>query len=110
MDIHLPEELGKVAFLIYVVICLWFTSITTAFLIVPLILISNMCLFNQPPQMAICLISDDPDKCMLVMKEVAKSVGADQVIVYKDVGSKDDYQYLGEVNLLPEVKESKDQD
>ena len=104
MEISIPKDYGKVLFLAYSCACLWYTSLVTAVLVFPLILLSNMWLFYQDPPKAICMISNDKDRCLTVMGEVAENLGAERVFVYEDKGEDQDYEYLGEVVLQPEVE------
>lgn len=50
------------------------------------------------------MISKDKDRCLSVMEEVAENLGAERVFVYEDKGEDQDYEYLGEVVLQPEVE------
>ena len=105
------EEATLVGFLFYVAACMWFTSIVTAFLILPLALFAWAWIFQSRPPYAVCMIAKDKEKCLTVMEDVAESLGVDQVIIYEAVGeNEDDYKHLGTLNLQPEVEVELDLD
>lgn len=97
------EDATSVAFLLYVAVCMWFTTLVTAILILPLALFAWAWIFYSKPPIAICMIADDKEKCLAVMEEVAESLGVEQVILYEAKGE-DEYEHLGVFELQPEIE------
>lgn len=90
-------------FVAYVAICILSTSLWSAFMLVPLALWSNMWLFHQDPPQAICMISNDKEKCLSVMEDVAEALGCERIVMYEAV---DDEKYvsLGVFDLQDEIE------
>lgn len=103
------EEATLAAFILYVAACMWFTTILTAFLILPLALFAWAWIFQSRPPYAVCMISKDKEKCLSVMEDVAESLGVDTVIIYEAKGE-DEYEHIGTLELQPEVEMDLDDD
>lgn len=104
MEIQINKEIVMpILFLLYCSTCAWFTSLATALMIVPLMILSYGWLFLQEPPYAVCMISNHKDKCLAVMEEVAEGLGVERIIIYEAKGE-DDYEYLGDLFLQPEYE------
>jgi len=97
------EKATYIGFVAYVATCMWFTSLTTAFLILPLVLFAWGWIFLHEQPYAVCLISKDKDKCLSVMEDLAESLGVQRVIIYEAKGE-DDYEHLGTLELQDEIE------
>lgn len=110
MEVQIDKEQSTlVAFLLYVAACMWFTSLLTAFLILPLALFAWAWIFHSSPPYAVCMISNDKDKCLSVMEDVAESLGVNRIIIYEAKGE-DEYEHLGTLELQEEIEVEFDDD
>ena len=102
------EKALQLSFLLYCSCCMWFTSISTAIMIIPLVIFSYAWIFSQEPPFAVCMISKDKEKCIAVMEELAEGIGAERIIIYEE--KQGDYEYLGDMFLQPEIQVDLDED
>tara|TARA_A100000164_G_scaffold50317_1_gene38954 strand:+ start:87 stop:428 length:342 start_codon:yes stop_codon:yes gene_type:complete len=110
MEINIDkDDLLKALFVIYVIVCILCTSLITAFLIVPLAMWANLYLFYQPVAKGLCMISNDRERCMYVMEEVAEELELKQVIIYEEV-ELNKFEHVGIIELQDEVDVDMDLD
>jgi hypothetical protein len=110
MEINIDKDaLFKALFVAYVVTCVLCTSLITAFLIVPLAIWANLWLFHQPTAKAICMISEDKERCLDIMSQIAEELELLKVIIYQEVGT-NEFEYVGTVELQDELEVDMDLD
>lgn len=110
MEVKIDKRLlAQTIFIAYVAICILNTSLLSAFLLVPLALWSNMWLFYQDPPQAVCMISNDKEKCLSIMEDVAEALGCERIVMYEATGE-DEYKSLGVLELQDEIEVDLDLD
>ena len=103
MEINIDrDDLLKALFVIYVIVCILCTSLITAFLIAPLAIWSNMYLFYETMPKALCMVSNDRDRCVAVMEEIAEELELKQIIIYEEV-ELNKFEHVGIIELQDEV-------
>ncbi len=70
---------------------------------------ANLYLFYQPVAKGLCMISNDRERCMYVMEEVAEELELKQVIIYEEV-ELNKFEHVGIIELQDEVDVDMDLD